>query len=563
MSSFEKGLVHDAQSSASMIQHPTAEIASYYSPGRLSHIAVRLGLAVSIGVGIGTVGPALEPRAPAALAASDTYPDKYKPCANLGDEDDLGEITGVGYWCDGYDWGNIVYDSAHEPIGNSVISPRGYGYRNCTDWVAWRIKELTGITVPTGWGNGKNWDNAATAANISVDTTPEVGDIAVWETGTYGHVAVVESLNPLVVSEYNHHQDGTYGTRTSPTGISKFIDLNGPETNTSPSNGASTITSFVTADGVRHVVSANGPHVSETWWVNGTAPVTENLWSTGDTNRTVNDVSSFVTSDGIRHVFSATSNGKVHETWYGNGQLHTSELWPGDGSATTAITGFVTPDGVRHVISGTHSGGIYETWFVNGQKDTAPLWTGSNTAPIKGLTAFVTPDNIRHVISVVGSNKVYETWYGNGSKDTGELWTAPSGRTVQATSSFVTSDNIRHVFAGLDNGDVYEIWWGNGQSGDTKLRTGNGTAVNSLDSFVTSDGIRHVITAAGSKLDETWFGNGTMGTDTLWTSGGATNKDVSSFVTPDGVRHVVHGLDNGEVYETWFAGGQKDTVKIN
>lgn len=106
---------------------------------------------------------------------------------------------------------------------------RGYGYRNCTDWAAFRVPQLVQQNVPWGWGNAKNWDNAAQAAGKTVDATPEPGDIAVWEDGTYGHVAVVESINPLVVSEYNGGQDGNYRTRTNPAGIDHYIDLNGPE----------------------------------------------------------------------------------------------------------------------------------------------------------------------------------------------------------------------------------------------------------------------------------------------------------------------------------------------
>ena len=33
-------------------------------------------------------------------------------------------------------------------IGGSDISPYGYGYRNCTDYVAWKIRQVLGVTLP-------------------------------------------------------------------------------------------------------------------------------------------------------------------------------------------------------------------------------------------------------------------------------------------------------------------------------------------------------------------------------------------------------------------------------
>lgn len=165
-----------------------------------------------------------------AFASSDTYPDRDAPCIADGDPQ-KGSVDGDGYWCDGYDWG----------YGSSSNSSRGYGYRNCTDWVAWRIPEITGVSVPRGWSHAKYWDDRARESGYSVDTIAEKGDIAVWNSGAYGHVEVVESVNgdgSVNTSAYNKSQDGEFGTRSNVRADS-YIDLNGPNRDTSLVNNES------------------------------------------------------------------------------------------------------------------------------------------------------------------------------------------------------------------------------------------------------------------------------------------------------------------------------------
>lgn len=60
------------------------------------------------------------------------------------------------------------------------------------------------------WGNAKNWDDRARAASIPVYNTPEVGDIAVSNKGTWGHVMYVEAVSGdrIYVSQYNAQLDG-------------------------------------------------------------------------------------------------------------------------------------------------------------------------------------------------------------------------------------------------------------------------------------------------------------------------------------------------------------------
>ena len=62
------------------------------------------------------------------------------------------------------------------------------------------------------WGNGGQWAASAAAAGFRTGSTPQVGAIACWDDGGYGHVAVVtavESTTRIQVSECNYDGSGT------------------------------------------------------------------------------------------------------------------------------------------------------------------------------------------------------------------------------------------------------------------------------------------------------------------------------------------------------------------
>jgi surface antigen len=106
----------------------------------------------------------------------------------------------------------------------------------CTSFAAWRANHNLGVPFHNyykgvHWGNATNWDNAARAAGIPVHSTPRVGDIAVRDSGTWGHVAYVAKVNAdgsFMVEEYNHVRPDTYSYRKATRGegshqFSEFI----------------------------------------------------------------------------------------------------------------------------------------------------------------------------------------------------------------------------------------------------------------------------------------------------------------------------------------------------
>ena len=66
------------------------------------------------------------------------------------------------------------------------------------------------------WGNGGQWATSAAAAGFRTGSTPQVGAIACWDDGGYGHVAVVtavSSSSSIQVSESNYGGDRTIGNK--------------------------------------------------------------------------------------------------------------------------------------------------------------------------------------------------------------------------------------------------------------------------------------------------------------------------------------------------------------
>ncbi|MGH3170257.1 MAG: CHAP domain-containing protein [Trebonia sp.] len=110
-----------------------------------------------------------------------------------------------------YDWGywrGGVFDFADQ---------WGYEYRNCTSYVAWR---LAAAGVNTGLfrdlGNAAQWLSAVSGeAGVVINHTSSPGAVAVWESGTYGHVAWVDSVSgsSVIVSDYNYAGTGAYARR--------------------------------------------------------------------------------------------------------------------------------------------------------------------------------------------------------------------------------------------------------------------------------------------------------------------------------------------------------------
>ncbi len=118
----------------------------------------------------------------------------------------------------GYPWANVSYPSYS-------ADPWGMYKRECVSYTAWKVSS-SGRHMPYwgGKGNAKLWDDNARNAGIPVDSDPQVGDVAISNSGTYGHAMYVEAVHgdgTITVSQYNASWDGDYSVaKRSTTGLS-------------------------------------------------------------------------------------------------------------------------------------------------------------------------------------------------------------------------------------------------------------------------------------------------------------------------------------------------------
>jgi surface antigen len=109
-----------------------------------------------------------------------------------------------------------TYPYAGAPFPNEIVDPWGMYQRQCVSFTAWAVA-ASGRHMPYwgGRGDAKQWDDNARAAGIPVDGNPRVGDVAVSNRGTYGHVMYVNGVNgdgSINISQYNAGWDGRYST---------------------------------------------------------------------------------------------------------------------------------------------------------------------------------------------------------------------------------------------------------------------------------------------------------------------------------------------------------------
>ncbi|HJQ08896.1 MAG TPA: CHAP domain-containing protein [Candidatus Saccharimonadales bacterium] len=124
----------------------------------------------------------------------------------------------------GYPWGNAYCVHTGRVSGDcwnydwyfhgSAWDPWGYGFRNCTSWVAYKLA-ADGKAGFSQLGNANQWPGRAQARGIPVSTGggARSGDAVVNPRGFYGHVMYVEAVlsdGRVVVSDYNRAGDGLY-----------------------------------------------------------------------------------------------------------------------------------------------------------------------------------------------------------------------------------------------------------------------------------------------------------------------------------------------------------------
>ncbi|WP_166548629.1 CHAP domain-containing protein [Agromyces luteolus] len=127
---------------------------------------------------------------------------------------------------DDYPWWNQTPDDY-----GGGLSPLRYYYRECVDFVAWRLNRDAGVTgAPWKWdwgnlasGSAWMWADEWAAKGWPSSSEPVVGAVAWFP---YNHVAYVQSVNgdgTVTIEEYNQNSDHSYHVRTIPVGEALYL----------------------------------------------------------------------------------------------------------------------------------------------------------------------------------------------------------------------------------------------------------------------------------------------------------------------------------------------------
>ena len=109
-------------------------------------------------------------------------------------------------------------DSSYTPVATRTTSHPTYSTNASsypTGECTWGAKTLA-PWAGDYWGNGAQWATSAAAAGFRTGSQPQVGAIACWNDGGYGHVAVVtavSSSSSIQVSESNYGGDRTISNK--------------------------------------------------------------------------------------------------------------------------------------------------------------------------------------------------------------------------------------------------------------------------------------------------------------------------------------------------------------
>jgi len=181
--------------------------------------------------GWATMTPAAAAHAVTANADPNAYTANFAAAAAV--VNGLSNIAGAGA-CgshqpgDDYPWPNNPTRAE-----GGGLSPLRYYYRECVDFVAYRLNRDAGVTsapwkytgatlTPLG-GDAKDWKRNWISHGWTVSSTPIAGSVAWWANSSsgLGHVAYVQAVNDngtVSLEEYNWTRKHVYGTRTISAG---------------------------------------------------------------------------------------------------------------------------------------------------------------------------------------------------------------------------------------------------------------------------------------------------------------------------------------------------------
>lgn len=423
--------------------------------------------------------------------------------------------SGTGYWCSGYSWGTQRDNDSY----SSILSGRGYVYRNCTDYVAWKLQSL-GVpdSLTRSLGNGGEWyARAGGKPGLSRGTSPKAGAAAVkpsTDADIYGHVAYVEKVNrdsngnitTIEISEYNRGLDGNgsrrIGTAAS-MGFTHFVYFGAHMTNPPSDGGTPTVTN----------PDFNGDQYGDLAWHQGT------------------NLTLFMSLGNGTFGYVGSTGGIGTPTWAGAGDVNGDKQvdviwytgttlavfkWGGSGwSWANQTTGIGAPD---YAVVGDFNGdGRADLAWHSGT--TLTLFTGTgNTFAYGGATGGIGTPQWARAANVNGGTKDELVWYRNNAFTTlgwnGSGWgwvntTSGIGAATSAAAGDFTGDGRDDI--AWYQGTTLRLYGGlpDGKFGYVGATSGIGAATWTGATDVNKDGKSDVIWYQGTTIHTfSWTGSG-------------------------------------------------------
>lgn len=450
-------------------------------------------------------------------------------------------------------------------------SPNGYAYRNCTDYVAWKLKSLgVADNWVRGLGNGGDWyANAANKSGLSRGTDPAVGAAAVVPSSTpgfggYGHVAYVEAVHSdgtITVSEYNYDLMGDYHTRTGKPSDMHFTEFvyfadkmtnpptNGP-TNT-PNNTVLKVMKKNQSDGTNAVYWAKADSVYESWWRPGGDGVHHSQMvyiPQGD----IKDIDMQIMGDNEHLLYTATTHNVYETWWYPNQGIHTSDppIIHTD-NTIRKISKDVAPDGTHQLYVMTDVGVDEYWWHPGGAITGSRIYTLANPVAMK---KFFEPDG-RQSLYVADEGYAYEVWWRPGVPGitVGQIISIAQNDIVDLDLTVDASTNQHHLFVGEAGSGAWEAKWTPGLAGIAYWHVTADNGVRAIQSYWDGSNYDLYIATAGGVYEYWWSpGAGTANGNTI-VSGLGDVHDMDRSTTVDGAQAVYTAFGTN-IAETWWWG---------
>ncbi|MEV6521518.1 CHAP domain-containing protein [Longispora sp. NPDC051575] len=521
---------------------------------------------LAVGICLASVLAAPAPASAGTYEYSDLgYPDKSTPCAH--------SPYAASGACQGYDWGPVK-DSDPAWDRSTLNSGRGYGYRNCTDYVAWRLQSL-GVNPArtTGLGNGGQWYDKA-AGRLDRGDTPAAGAAAVRPTSdsdAYGHVAFVESVNSdgtITVTEYNANAKGTgdrWTGKPSDRGFTKYVYFAGlmPP---APGGGSPGTTNTIkrikktTFGSTEQMFTATATQIRQHDWGGG-SPIRTSVVATVPAGEVIVDFDKITQSDGAtQSVYTATATGVYESWWNGAGFSNPAKIVNLAGVRRVVADLKAEGGGITHRLYVLAADGPYEIWWRDGGTVSNPfrLWNINNgfalvksaaptgedevyvaspgfvhemTWPVPGGDGIRrrTVNTLTEGVDIQKHNKpdgtellytatrtgVHETWWNasQGFSNPAKIITTPGGEEAIALEKRITGP-VEQIYLAT-KGHVYEYWWSgasNGTQAGPPLITITQNDVTDIDKSGDGNPYQNLYTVHQNAVYETWWGDGSVHT---------------------------------------------------